>query len=205
MSFYYMPNFKKKILEILFELFILRSLCLNFKSQSLRIFTCKPLKTSVSSSYWNHETLYFKLQIFVWNKIHFWACHCSAGSSSLTLLCKISKNSGGNNNKKRLLTEMGMASCKEQMRILEMYLLKSLFLATKKINDLHWELSSHLSFLLYWSLFWVKLTHEHMVQSPQLNKEFKDLLSFQDVSEIKDRGGLFDKNPQSDHPSSSMI
>lgn len=32
-----------------------------------------------------------------------------------------------------------------------------------------------------------------MVQSPQLNKEFKDLLSFQDVSEAKDRRGLFDK------------
>lgn len=43
-----------------------------------------------------------------------------------------------------------------------------------------------------------------MVQSPQLNKEFKDLLSFQDVGEVKDRGGLVDKNTQSNYPSSSM-
>lgn len=131
-SFYYMPNFKKKILEILFELFVLRSLCLNFKSWLLRIFTCKLLETPVSSSYWNHETRYFKVHTFIWNEICLGGCYCMAGSSSLTQLCKISKNSGGNNNKKRPLTEMGITSLKAQMCILEMYLLKSLFLALKR-------------------------------------------------------------------------
>lgn len=52
--------------------------------------------------------------------------------------------------------------------------------------------------------FWVKwTTHEHMVQSPQLNKEFKGLRTFQSVSEAKDRGGFW-QNTQSDHPSLSM-